>query len=124
MKHLGCRAVFPTKPLAVFLFLGALLVADDWPQFRGPSAGVADDASLPTTWSTTANVVWKLDIAGRGWSSPVVAGDRIFLTSVIAPGPEEAPKKGLYFGGNRETPPAGEHRWMVLCVDWKTGKLL
>ncbi|HEV3196963.1 MAG TPA: PQQ-binding-like beta-propeller repeat protein [Bryobacteraceae bacterium] len=124
MKHLGYRAVCPSRPLAVFLFLGALLAADDWPQFRGPSAGVADDASLPTTWSATANVAWKLDIAGRGWSSPVVAADRIFLTAVIAPGQEEAPRKGLYFGGNRETPPAGEHRWMVLCVDWKTGKLL
>jgi outer membrane protein assembly factor BamB len=124
MKHLGYRVVCRGRPLAVFLFLGALLAADDWPQFRGPSAGVADDDSLPATWSTTANVVWKLDIAGRGWSSPVVAGDRIFLTAVIPPGPEEAPKKGLYFGGNRETPPAGEHRWMVLCVDWKTGRLL
>ena len=124
MNHPGYRAVCASRPLAVFLFLGALLAADDWPQFRGPSAGVADDASLPTTWSPTANVAWKLVIAGRGWSSPVVAGDRIFLTAVIAPQPEEAPKKGLYFGGNRETPPAGEHRWMVLCVDWKTGKLL
>jgi hypothetical protein len=109
--------VCASRPLAVFLFLGALLAADDWPQFRGPSAGVADDASLPTTWGPTANVAWKLDIAGRGWSSPVVAADRIFLTAVIAPRLEEAPRKGLYFGGNRETPPAGEHRWIVLCVD-------
>ncbi|MDQ6706542.1 MAG: PQQ-like beta-propeller repeat protein [Acidobacteriota bacterium] len=85
---------------------------------------MADDKNLPDTWSATENVVWKIDIAGRGWSSPVVAGDRIFLTSVIAAQPEEAPKKGLYFGGNRETPPPDEHRWMVYCVDWVTGRLL
>src|ERR1019366_2529375 len=99
-------------------------VDDGWTQFRGPAAGVAEDAALPDTWGPTTNVVWKLDIPGRGWSSPVVAGDRIFLTSVIATQPEEPPKKGLYFGGNREAPPADEHRWMVYCVDWKTGKLL
>lgn len=98
--------------------------ADGWTQFRGPDAGVAEDENLPETWSATSNVAWKLDIPGRGWSSPVVADGRIYLTSVIAAQPEEAPKKGLYFGGNRETAPADEHRWMVYCVDWKTGKLL
>ncbi len=102
----------------------AALAADGWTQFRGPDAGVAaEDAALPESWSTTTNVAWKLDIPGRGWSSPVVAGDRIFLTSVIAAQPEEPPKKGLYFGGNREAAPPDEHRWMVYCVDWKTGKL-
>jgi outer membrane protein assembly factor BamB len=97
---------------------------EQWPQFRGPDAGVAEDGALPESWSTTENVTWKLDIPGRGWSSPVVAGDRIFLTSVIASAPEEAPKKGVYFGGNREAAPTDEHRWMVYCVDWKTGKML
>ena len=106
------------------LFPCSALAQDAWPQFRGPAAGVAEDAALPDTWTTTANVAWKLDIPGRGWSSPVVAGDRIFLTSVIAAQPEEPPKKGLYFGGNREAPPPDDHRWMVYCVDWKTGKLL
>lgn len=98
--------------------------ADGWTQFRGPAAGVAEDALLPEIWSATTSVAWKLDIPGRGWSSPVVAGDRIFLTSVIATQPEESPKKGLYFGGNRESPPPDDHRWVVYCIDWKTGKLL
>src|SRR5579871_6858971 len=95
-----------------------------WTQFRGPAAGVAEGAGLPESWSSTQNVVWKTDIAGRGWSSPVVAVDRIYLTSVIATASEETPKKGLYFGGNRLEPPPDEHRWVVYCVDWKTGKLL
>src|SRR6266699_1183479 len=94
-------------------FLRAAFAVDEWPQFRGASAGVAEDKNLPDTWSATENVVWKVHIPGRGWSSPVVAGDRIYLTSVIASQEEEAPKKGLYFGGNREAAPPDDHRWMV-----------
>ncbi len=112
------------KVLVCCCFLSSAFAAEEWSQFRGASAGVADDKNLPDTWSASENVVWKVDIAGRGWSSPVVAGDRIFLTSVIAAQPEEAPKKGLYFGGERKTPPPDEHRWMVYCVDWVTGRLL
>jgi outer membrane protein assembly factor BamB len=107
--------------------LAALTVnaGDNWPQFRGPqSNGVAaDDPALPDTWTATRNVVWKTEIPGSGWSSPVVWGDRIFLTSVISTVAAEAPKKGLYFGGNRENIPSDEHRWMVYAVDWKTGKI-
>ena len=76
-------------------------------QFRGAGAlGVAtDDPNLPDKWSATENVVWRTDIPGTGWSSPVVWGNAIFLTSVISASDEEKPKKGLYFGGNREAAP-------------------
>src|SRR2546426_4201624 len=109
----------------LFSFLVPLVAGDHWPQFRGPqSTGVVEDPALPDTWSTTRNVVWKAEIPGSGWSSPVVWGDRIFVTSVISSVEPEAPKKGLYFGGNREGIPSDEHRWMVYAVDWKTGKIL
>jgi outer membrane protein assembly factor BamB len=68
--------------------------------------------------------MWKTDIPGIGWSSPVVWGDRIFLTSVISAVAPESPKMGLYFGGNRENIPGDEHRWMVYAVDWRTGKIV
>lgn len=98
--------------------------ADDrWPQFRGPgSLGVAEDPSLPDKWSTTENVAWKTDIPGMGWSSPIVWGDNIFLTSVISSVDGEKPKKGLYFGGERPAP-TDIHRWVVYCLDFKTGKI-
>ena len=58
--------------------------AENWPQFRGSRGGVApDDPALPDTWSTTQNVAWKLDIPGRSWSSPVVWGDHVFVTSAV-----------------------------------------
>jgi outer membrane protein assembly factor BamB len=108
------------------LLLSASAVEKDntnWPQFRGPnSLGVAEDPNLPDKWSATENVAWKTEIAGVGWSSPIVWGDKIFVTSVISAGAVEAPKKGLYFGGERGAPKE-EHRWMVYCVDWKTGKI-
>jgi outer membrane protein assembly factor BamB len=106
------------------LILTANIVADDrWPQFRGPgSLGVAEDPTLPDKWSTTENVAWKADIPGMGWSSPAVWGDHIFLTSVVSSVEGEAPKKGLYFGGERK-PATDLHRWMVYCIDFKTGKI-
>jgi outer membrane protein assembly factor BamB len=98
---------------------------ENWPQFRGPnSSGVAEDPALPEKWSATQNIAWKTEIPGFGWSSPIVWGDKIFVTAVISAGEIETPKKGLYFGGNRLEPPKGEHRWMVYCVDLKKGKIV
>jgi len=97
---------------------------DRWPQFRGSqSDGIADDAALPDKWSTTENVAWKTPIPGSGWSSPIVWGDRIFLTSTVSATETEKPKKGLYFGGERALP-KDEHRWVVYAIDFKTGKVL
>ncbi len=96
-----------------------------WPQFRGPqSLGVSDHPDLPNRWSDTENVLWRQEIAGRGWSSPVVWGQRVFLTTVIHPAGPEKPRKGLYFGGDRFTAPRTEHIWKVLCLDLASGKLL
>lgn len=63
---------------------GVVAAPDNWPQFRGPGGlGIAEDTDVPTTWSETENVIWRSAIEGRGHSSPVVWGDRIFLTSAI-----------------------------------------
>jgi outer membrane protein assembly factor BamB len=97
----------------------------DWPQFRGPrSAGTAEGEGLPEKWSATENVLWKAEVPGRGWSSPVVASGKVFLTATVSGAPEEEPKKGLYFGGNRDKPGSAVHRWMVFCLDLESGKLL
>jgi len=101
--------------------------ADNWPQFRGPdSTGVAAGAgeNLPDRWSATENVEWKVNVAGRGWSSPVVWGNRVFLTTVINTGTYPEAKKGLYFKGEQREAPEAVHRWQTLCLDLKTGKTL
>src|SRR5262249_14916214 len=113
--------------IALFIvssFFGLGSSDDHWPQFRGPqSTGVAEDPQLPDKWSATENVAWKTDVPGLGWSSPIVCGDKSFGTSVISSADMEPPKKGLYIGGERGAP-KDEHRWMVYCVDFKTGKTL
>ena len=69
------------------LLLLLILNLSDWPQFRGPTGqGHSDEQGLPLTWSETTNVRWKVAIPGRGWSSPVVQGDRIWLTSATDEG--------------------------------------
>src|SRR5262245_1167731 len=56
------------------------VVAENWPQFRGTQAGLAPDhPTLPAAWSRTQNVVWKVNVPGRSWSSPVVWGDHVFV---------------------------------------------
>jgi acetyl esterase/lipase/outer membrane protein assembly factor BamB len=94
-----------------------------WPQFRGPGSRGVAAGRVPDSWGPDRNVVWKTPIPGRGWSSPVVWADRVFVTAVVSEGKLEAPRKGLYFGGERLKPPADVHRWVVYCVDAATGKI-
>ena len=115
----ACRNAF------FYLIASSILVAqagDQWPQFRGPeSRGVSENADLPERWSTTENVEWKIAVPGRGWSCPIVWGDKVFITTVVSQGEMEAPKKGLYFGGERKEPPSVQHRWLLLCYNLKSG---
>ncbi|MCP4639417.1 MAG: PQQ-binding-like beta-propeller repeat protein [bacterium] len=115
-------------PILLALLLavpGVSRAQENWPQFRGPDArGVAQNDALPDRWSATENVEWKTDIPGRGWSSPVVWGNRVFLTTAINQGKSEEPKKGLYFGGDRSDPPDSVHQWKVICLDLETGAVL
>src|SRR5262245_57061063 len=64
------------------LFLAAAAAAEDWPQFRGPTGqGVSTERGLPLEWSESLNVQWKSPVTGLGWSSPAVAGGRVWLTT-------------------------------------------
>ncbi len=57
---------------------------------------MADGATLPVRWSATENIAWAADIPGRGWSSPILWGDRVFLTTAISPGAFKAPSTGIF----------------------------
>jgi outer membrane protein assembly factor BamB len=74
------------RVLVLLLIAGAsaLLQAEDWPQFRGPTGqGHATERGLPLEWSETKNIIWKTPVPGLGWSSPVVANGRVWLTTVV-----------------------------------------
>ena len=98
----------------------------DWNRFRGPTAqGVAaDNPNLPTTWSQSENIQWQVDVPGWGWSCPIVVGDRVWLTTVVSDSDNEEPKKGLYLGQGVREPAKGNHKWLVICYDLKSGKEL
>ena len=95
-----------------------------WPSWRGPAHTGVSTATVPVTWNDTTNVKWKVPIAGRGMSTPVVWGDKIFLTTAIPTDAkaEAAPPAGRGAGGG--TAAGQEHKFDVLAVDRGTGKVL
>lgn len=125
MKTMSQRLIAFCICLPIVFSTLANAADENWPQFRGAdSRGLSHNDGLPDRWSATENVAWKTELPGRGWSSPVVWGDRVFLTTVINTGTTEPPKKGLYFGGDRPKPPETVHQWVVLCLDLKSGDVL
>src|SRR5688500_9929837 len=106
--------------------------AESWPHWRGASHTGVATGEPPVAWSDTSNVKWKVEIPGRGYSTPVAWGNRIFLTTAIPSGkkPAEAPApdaggRGGGRGGAGGGSGAGEeHRFEVLALDRATGKVL
>lgn len=104
-----------------------------WPQWRGPFFNGMARGDAPTTWSDISNVKWTTEIPGRGFSTPVIWGDRIFLTTAIptgkppdptpSPTPEATATPGERRRG-RDSGPQVEHKFDVLSLDRKTGKVL
>ena len=78
-------------------------IAEQWPCFRGLTRqGISMERNLPLKWSASENVAWKTEIPGQGWSSPIVWGDRVFVTSATDNGT----------------------KCRVICLDRKSGKLV
>lgn len=116
-------------PLVAALFLAVLALSaragDNWPSFRGgPQPTIAEESTLPVTWDKKTNVRWVADIPGEGWSSPVVWGRRVFVTSALSDKAGPKHRKGLYIEDLKGNPPPGEFRWLVVCLDRDSGKVL
>jgi outer membrane protein assembly factor BamB len=93
------RCAIKTAASAMALSLGiAWAAAPAWPRFRGPDANpTVPDGKLPEEWSKTENVEWSAEIPGRGWSSPIVYGSRVFLTTVVTEGKSKLPQIGTEY---------------------------
>src|ERR1022692_1008754 len=141
-----------TMPTLLTLLLSMLLSGaaaapadSDWPQFRGPDFNpVGSSKLLPEHWSKTENIEWSSDIPGRGWSSPIVAGGKIYLTAATTEGKSKPPQIGTEYSneyaaelmkqglkmsevmakvGERDIEMPNEvmlHYWLY-CLDLKTG---
>jgi outer membrane protein assembly factor BamB len=115
------------RKTALTVLLAASLTAayaENWPGWRGPGAlGISSQTGIPVQWDLTKNVKYKVEVPGLGHSSPIVWGNRIFLTTAVNADPAEADwLKG--FPRVDRKPDASEVSWKVLCYDRDTGKLL
>lgn len=98
----------------------------NWPSFRGPAAsGVAEAQNLPDQWNaeTGEGIRLKVEIPGLAHSSPVIWGDRLFLTTAVSSNPDASFKPGLY-GSGEASADRSVQEWQILCLDKKSGKLL
>ena len=89
-------------PFSICLMATCVTAADSWPEFRGPTGdGHALGSRIPIRWSEVENVAWKTPLPGRGWSTPVLVGSQLWMTSASEDG----------------------HRLFALAVDRQSGKL-
>ncbi len=90
------RALAFLLPVAVVALAPLVFAAGapEWPRFRGPQGNPVSTGRLPDTWSKTQNVEWTASIPGRGWSSPIVSGGKVFVTAATTDGPSKKPEIG------------------------------
>lgn len=121
----------PLSRAAAVLWVAGLLAisapAQNWPMFRGPQASGVGTGSPPTEWNveTGQNVKWKTRIPGLAHSSPIVWGDRIFLTTAVRQDAQAPELKTGWLNGSGDSPDEkGPWAWKVLCLDKRDGKIL
>lgn len=139
MKKIGLIALVMTLGMICGCLFDVEAQSDQahWPQWRGPSLNGMARGGAPTEWSATKNIKWKIPIAGRGHSTPVVWGDRIFLTTAVAvdtatpppaaSSPEQQGAQGRPGGRGGTAGGAGvgqQQKLVVMAVDRKSGKVL
>ncbi len=97
-----------------------------WPSFRGPHAsGIAEGQNLPDQWNakTGQNILWRTPIPGLAHSSPIVWGNRIFVTTAVSSDPKASFRPGLYGDGDASKD-RSPHRWIIYALDKRNGKIL
>lgn len=112
------------RAIAVLCVAAVAWAGENWPQFRGPNLDCSvETRTLPSEWSATTNIRWKTPVEGRGWASPVVWGNRVFIANSVleAEGKDTAPPP------NYNSARVGRDsvlRWELHCLDLRTGERL
>lgn len=105
-------------------FARAATLTNDWPAWRGPLAnGVSPSAQPPVEWSETKNIRWKIELPGKGHSSPIILGDKIFLTTAVAIGEPQKPVYDDAPGVHDSTPVTHRHQFVVMAINRRNGTL-
>lgn len=117
-----------TLPRLVFLLIVAFSsrLPADWPQWRGPDGQGHAAARLPVKWGESENIAWRTELPGRGWSSPVIVGGRIWMTTAIETpaGDEDKARRLKENTGDQPLTLLARLELRALCVDAASGKLL
>ncbi len=129
----GSRFTHPIRmthriaPLILAGIISASAFAAEWPEWRGPGGqGHASAKGLPTVWSETNGIAWKANIPGRGWSSPVIDGKQIWLTTAIeTPAkPEDAARRLKANTGDQPLTILEQVGLRAVCVDRDSGRII
>jgi outer membrane protein assembly factor BamB len=119
--------------LLFVLFLpNTTLLADNWPQFRGANFNnLPNEKSLPTEWDETKNILWKIELPGLGWSSPIIWDNKVFVSTAVldkssVPAKSETETSSTNNRRNRRNPnpPDGTYALELHCLDLNTGKTI
>src|SRR2546427_506371 len=97
----------------------------NWPSFRGTNASGVAEGKAPVSWDApkSVNIAWKTPIPGLAHSSPVIWGNRVFVTTAVSSDPKAVFRHGLY-GDVDPSPDVSQHTWRVYCLDKATGKII
>ncbi len=102
------------------IFLSAPFT-DNWPNFHGPDRNqLTSEKNLPLEWSSGKNLSWKYDLDGRGWSSPIVWGEKVFFTNAVLEDPSVLPAAPK--SGRLDNPSDAVYNFEVICLDLNSGK--
>lgn len=97
---------------------------DAWMQWRGPLAtGVAPHAQPPVEWSEQKNVRWKIPLPGQGHSTPIIVGDRVYLTAAVPTGEPQPPVHDTAPGAHDSVPVTQRHQFLVLAIERRDGRI-
>jgi outer membrane protein assembly factor BamB len=125
MQRLFVLAILLSAPILSPNAKGEDFFVPDFLAARAPAEG--SSVHPPEKWSATENVAWKRDVPGLGWSSPIVWGKKVFITTCINTGETTEPKKGLYLeamDANLYPKPKDVHKYVVYCLDLETGETI
>lgn len=125
------RVFFISSALVLFLAsIGAIAAAPtnltaSWPQWRGPLAnGASPQANPPTEWSESKNIRWKIQVPGKGHSTPIILGDRIYLLAAAPVGEALPPVHDSAPGVHDSIPVTHRHQYMVIALSRADGRTL